>query len=129
MADPVGSYDPALSRAKAWRETVASSAAVLVPLLLALAAEDTFRAAVMDAVKGNPKVASAVTLAFLALRFGIKFYQDRKKHQDPAYHLEHGVGPVKAEALAVASGAEPAAARAETAVAVAELAAEKAKES
>jgi hypothetical protein len=127
MADPVGSYDPSKSRAKAWRETASSAASVLVPLIGALLLDESFRAAIADAVKDNPKIAAALPAAFIALRFGIKFYQDRKKYMDPAFHLEHGLTPQKAEALAVASGAEPAAAHAETKVAVAELAAEKAK--
>lgn len=128
MAEPVGSYDPRLSRKKAWRETASSVASVLVPLCGALLLDESFRAAVTEAVKDNPKIAAALPAVFIALRFGIKFYQDRKKYQDPAYHLEHGVPPAKAEALAVASGLDPVEAKVETKVAVAELAAEKAKE-
>jgi hypothetical protein len=129
MAEPTGSYDPALSRKKAWQETASSAVSVLLPAFAALMLDETFRLAIMEAVKDNPQVASSVAIAFLALRFGIKFYLDKKKHQSPAYHLEHGVTPARAEVLAVASGAEPVEAKADTKVAVAELAAVKAKES
>jgi hypothetical protein len=120
--DAPGTYDRGLSAKKAGNQTLMSYLAVLATLLTTLLASPDLMAQVLSAVARYPKAAAWVVGFFGVARFALAFWRDYQKHQDPSYHMEHGVLPKKAEALAVASGADPAEARKETAEAVKERA-------
>lgn len=128
MADPVGSYDPNISAKKATNQTLMSYLALTAALLTTLLASPDLMAQVLSAVSSYPKASVWVVGFFGVARFGLAFWRDYQKHQQPSYHMEHGVPPAKAEALAVASGAPPAEARKDVKEAVKEQADQAKKE-
>jgi hypothetical protein len=123
--NPVGSYSPGVSVKKAGFQTLQSYGAAVATALMALLASPDLMAQLMGLVGDYPKVSSALVAFFGFARFGFALWRDYQKHKQPAYHLEHGVTPAKAEQLAVASGADPAKAEIDTKVAAFEQKAKK----